>query len=147
VLNWLYRWPTYLGRCMKFLSYGFSCVLCAPGVKNFRIDGGSLTGSRRAFAKFAKRQMLPVYSPRLCHYGGASRVSRRFFARKILNMAAVLGLPAIHFGGNFLNCVKFNALCNTIYKTDFSVSLCTLNSELCTLNFLKRSDLKWQLTA
>jgi hypothetical protein len=42
-------------------------------------------------------------SPRLCQYGGCSRLTRRLLWRKIRNMVAVLVLPAMPFGDNFRN--------------------------------------------
>jgi hypothetical protein len=70
--------------------------------------------SRCAVAEFAKRQFPRLFSPRLCQYGGASRLSRRFLWRKIRNAAPFPLLPAVRFGDNFANSANFNATCNTL---------------------------------
>jgi hypothetical protein len=48
-----------------------------------------------------QRQFAPLFPPRLCQRGGAPQPSRRFSAYKIRHAAALLVLPAIHFGDNF----------------------------------------------
>jgi hypothetical protein len=107
MLNWLYRCPY---RFITFMIYSLrSWRFCGSMIL---LCGGSLTRSRRAMAQLALWQLLPVYSPHFRNNGGASRVSRRFIWHKIRNSAAVLGLPALHVGGNFRNCVNFNAVCN-----------------------------------
>jgi len=47
-----------------------------------------------ALANFAQRRITPVFPPHSRTPGGAPRASRRFFAHKILNMAALPVLPA-----------------------------------------------------
>jgi hypothetical protein len=44
-----------------------------------------------------------LLSPRLRHYGGCSRLCRRFLWRKSRNSVAVPVLPAAHFGDNSAN--------------------------------------------
>lgn len=61
---------------------------------------GSLTHSRRAIAKFAKRQIVPVLSPHMCHYGGCSRACRRFLWRNSRKSVAAPVFAAAHFGDN-----------------------------------------------
>jgi hypothetical protein len=50
-----------------------------------------------------QQRHLPSLLPRLCQYGGCSRLSRRILWRKIRNSVAVPVLPAAHFGDNSAN--------------------------------------------
>jgi hypothetical protein len=47
-----------------------------------------------AVARVAQQQITPVFPPHFRHYGGASRVSRRFLRHKIRRVAALPVLPA-----------------------------------------------------
>jgi hypothetical protein len=48
-----------------------------------------------------QQHQTPSLSPRLRHYGGCSRVSRRFLWRKSRNSVALPVLAAAHFGDKF----------------------------------------------
>jgi hypothetical protein len=85
---------------LRFLS----SPLCAFALSHcIAFSGGSLPHSRRAVAKMAKRQLPRLLSPRLRQYGGASRVCRRPLWRKIRQLVARRGFPAVHFGDNSAN--------------------------------------------
>jgi hypothetical protein len=51
-----------------------------------------------------QQRHLPSLSPRVRHNGGCSRACRHLLWRKIRNLAAVPGFPAVPSGGNFANC-------------------------------------------
>jgi hypothetical protein len=76
------------------------CVF-ALSLSYFRIPGGSFPRSRCGMAKVVQRRVAPLFSPRFRQFGGASRVSRRFYATNFRNLAAVPALAAGTCGGNF----------------------------------------------
>jgi hypothetical protein len=63
-----------------------------------------------------------VLSPLLRHNGGCSRVCRQVMWRKIRNSVARSHIAAVHFGDNFLNCVKFKKSCNTVLRNKFALN-------------------------
>jgi hypothetical protein len=67
----------------------------------------------RCYCEIRTAAVFSLISAARVQFGGASRISRRFFAHKILIPAPCSPVPADHFGDNFLFCVNFKELCNT----------------------------------
>ena len=105
MLNCHHEW-TLRNMFHVFLWISVSLRLC---VTLLSFSGGRLTHSRRTKAKFAQQRILRSLSPSIRQYGGYSRVIRRFLRRKIRRSAARPLLLAVYFGGNFRNCINFNA--------------------------------------
>jgi hypothetical protein len=69
----------------------------------------------RQWRIFAQQRIHPVFLPRLRNNGSAPRASRRNFAHKILDSAALRSLPARHSGDNLrIFATKSLLLCNAI---------------------------------
>lgn len=80
--------------------WSMAITAAAPG---YATNGSSLSCSRHAIAKMPQRRQPRLLSPRVRHYGGCSRASRRVLWRKIRNPAPLSRIPAVHFGVNFAN--------------------------------------------
>jgi hypothetical protein len=87
----------------------FACVQYSEysGGRPVPCDGNSLARSRHAIAKMPQQRQPCSLSPRLRHYGGCSRVSRRLLWRKIRDTAARPVLAAAQFGDNFVFCALY----------------------------------------
>jgi hypothetical protein len=77
---------------------GKRIVEYSGGPLSFR--GASFPHSRHASAKMATRQHLPLLSPRLCQFSGASLMLRQFLWRKSRKSVALPLCSAIYFGDN-----------------------------------------------
>jgi hypothetical protein len=79
MLNWLYL------KCLGGFVLYF-CLLFVPlplwdvFFSLLYFSGDSLARLRRACANFAKRQLAPILSPRLCQFSASFPTSHRFFA-------------------------------------------------------------------
>jgi hypothetical protein len=116
-----------LSLCSSALRFSL-CASMSPAV-NLRTGKGIALNLLSCVALLATASRVPAmqlrnwqsggifaHSRRLCVNSAARLVSPtdflRFSARKILNSAPISLLPADSFGGNFLFCINFNALCN-----------------------------------
>jgi hypothetical protein len=84
------------------LCFSVSLFLCVT-LFSFAFRGGCSHIPRRAMPIVPQQRHAPSLSPRLRHYGGCSRVCRRFLWRKSRNSVARLVLAAVHFGDNCAN--------------------------------------------
>jgi hypothetical protein len=66
-------------------------------------NGGNVPYSRRESPFVPQQRQPPALLPRLRHYGGCSRICRRFLWHKIRNAAAAPVLAAVHFGSKTAN--------------------------------------------
>jgi hypothetical protein len=74
--------------------------------------GGWLSSTRHTNAKTTTRQFSRLFSPILCHIGGASPASRRFLRHKNVNPAPCSRLPAVTSAAIFSTFIKVNEFCN-----------------------------------
>jgi hypothetical protein len=82
-----------------FWLENFAATIAAAATLSF--CSGCFPACRRTVAKIAPQQFAPVLWPRLCQYGGASRICRRFLWRKSRHSVAAVVPAAAHFGDNF----------------------------------------------
>src|SRR5690348_337177 len=100
------RWSTFVGTRLTFFSSSRPRFKFTPTTYYATI---TVSPKMQIMPLPPQQQFAPVFPPRTCQLGGASRASRRTNCHKSRNLAALPVLPARQRGDKFLRCMMNHA--------------------------------------